>query len=57
MAIVGKDRLDFLELLRHDEEVREIIRQIVSGGSCPSPSWAERDRPEAIQKGYVTTNS
>ena len=50
MAIVGKDRLDFLELLRHDEEVREIIRQIVSGGSCPSPSWAERERPEAIQK-------
>lgn len=50
MAIVGKDRLDFLELLRHDEEVREIIRQIVSGGSCPSPSWAEGKRPEAIQK-------
>lgn len=50
MAIVGKDRLDFLELLRHDEEVREIIRQIVSGGSRPSPSWAERERPEAIQK-------
>lgn len=50
MAIVGKDRLDFLELLRHDEEVREIIRQIISGGSCPSPSWAERERPEAIQK-------
>lgn len=50
MAIVGKDRLDFLELLRHDEEVWEIIRQIVSGGSCPSPSWAERERPEAIQK-------
>lgn len=50
MAIVGKDRLDFLELLRHDEEVREIIRQIVSGGSCPSPSWAEGKRLEAIQK-------
>lgn len=50
MAIVGKDRLDFLELLRHDEEVREIIRQIVSGGSRPSPSWAEGERPEAIQK-------
>lgn len=50
MAIVGKDRLDFLELLRHDEEVRDIIRQIVSGGSCPSPSWAEGKRPEAIQK-------
>lgn len=50
MAIVGKDRLDFLELLRHDEEVREIIRQIVSGGSCPSLSWAEGKRPEAIQK-------
>lgn len=50
MAIVGKDRLDFLELLRHDEEVREIIRQIISGGSCPSPSWAEGKRPEAIQK-------
>lgn len=50
MAIVGKERLDFLELLRHDEEVREIIRQIISGGSCPSPSWAERERPEAIQK-------
>lgn len=50
MAIVGKDRLDFLELLRHDEEVREIIRQIVSGGSHLSPSWAEGERPEAIQK-------
>lgn len=50
MAIVGKDRLDFLELLRHDEEVREIIRQIVSSGSRPSPSWAEGGRPEAIQK-------
>lgn len=50
MAIVGKDRLDFLELLRHDGEVRDIIRQIVSGGSCPSPSWAEGKRPEAIQK-------
>ncbi|MBM6702695.1 hypothetical protein H6A05_10430 [Megasphaera elsdenii] len=50
MAIVGKDRLDFLELLRHDEEVRDIIRQIISGGSCPSPSWAEGKRPEAIQK-------
>lgn len=50
MSIVGKDRLDFLELLRHDEEVREIIRQIVSGGSRPSPSWVEGERPEAIQK-------
>lgn len=50
MAIVGKDRLDFLELLRHDEEVREIIRQIVSGGSHLSPSWAKGERPEAIQK-------
>lgn len=50
MAIVGKDRLDFLELLRHDEEVREIIRQIVSGGSRLSPSWTEGERPEAIQK-------
>lgn len=50
MAIVGKDRLDFLELLRHDEEVREIIRQIVSGGSHLSPAWAEGGRPEAIQK-------
>lgn len=50
MAIVGKDRLDFLELLRHDEEVRDIIRQIISGGSCPSPSWVEGERPEAIQK-------
>ncbi len=50
MAIVGKDRLDFLELLRHDEEVREIIRQIVSGGSRLSLSWAEGERPEAIQK-------
>lgn len=50
MAIVGKDRLDFLELLRHDEEVREIIRQIVSGGSHLSSSWAEGERPEAIQK-------
>lgn len=50
MAIVGKDRLDFLELLRHDEEVREIIRQIVSGGSRPSPAWVEGERPEAIQK-------
>lgn len=50
MAIVGKDRLDFLELLRHDEEVREIIRQIVFGGSRLSPSWVEGERPEAIQK-------
>lgn len=50
MAIVGKDRLDFLELLRHDEEVREIIRKIVSGGSRPSPSWVEGERPEVIQK-------
>ena len=50
MAIVGEDRLDFLELLRHDEEVREIIRQIVFGGSHLSPSWAKGERPEAIQK-------